>query len=39
MPRVTHWSMSCRFKVDETALTKNLAEMDLDDILNKAEEQ
>jgi chromodomain-helicase-DNA-binding protein 1 len=30
--------MSCRFKADETALNKNLAEMDLDDILNKADE-
>ena len=30
--------LPCRFKADETALHKNLAEMDLDDILNKAKE-
>jgi len=35
-PRVTYSEPPCRFKTDETALNKNLAEMDLDDILNKA---
>jgi len=39
MPCITYSVLPCRFKADETALNKkNIAEMDLDDILNKAEE-